>query len=196
MLTPKDIEDNTRASGYRHVVKRGDDAVSPYVANVYGGDKDKSGRRWQGPRRKTALEAAKDYCDYANGQGVTPVTLASAGHKRKKRPRLPNDPEVMAALGVIKDARGAQAGNQGYVYLITDQTAYKVGYSTNPEARVPELQTGNPRPLELLAYFPGTVEDERLTQQQFIDHNILQEWFRPMAEVAFYFYDREDVVRP
>jgi len=198
VLTPKDLECDSNISGYKYVVRAG--GLSGFQASRNGG-----GRRdgWRGPLRKTARAAAQDYCDHVNGGAVTPATLKSAGHKGK-RPRLPDDPEVQAALGVIKDAGGAQAGKQGYVYLICE-TRYdgsvdlingygKIGFSTNPEARVSELQTGNPRKLKLCYYFPGTEHNERFVQQKFMSQNVLQEWFRLDWPLWLYFHTRKGSV--
>jgi len=38
----------------------------------------------------------------------------------------------------------------GYVYLFRDGKAYKIGNSTNPDARRSALQTGNPRRIALV----------------------------------------------
>jgi hypothetical protein len=196
VLTPRDLETDANLSGYKYVVRAG--GLSGWQASRNGG-----GRRdgWRGPLRKTALDAARDYCDHVNGGAVTPAKLKTAGHTGR-RPRLPDDPEVQAAIGVIRDARGAQAGNQGYVYLIceTDDAGSidllhgfgKIGFSTNPEARVAELQTGNPRKLRLCAYFPGDADDERDTQRKWIDYNVLQEWFRLTPPLWFSFIHRKD----
>ena len=197
MLTIEDIRDAARPSGFLHVVKRGDGARSPYVANVYGGKLDKSGRLWQGPRRRTAEEAAQDYCDYVNGNGVSHVNqLRSAGHSGK-REAADKPAEILHAEGLMRDWRAQQEGRQGYVYCIAEAEGVsplvKIGYSTNPEARVAELQTGNGRHLFLLGYFAGTMEDERKLHMKFLADNTVQEWFRPsdelLSEFGFDMYD-------
>lgn len=71
MLTPADLWDPLE-NRYRHVTDRSSRAREgkrPFQAQAYG-----NGSRtpiWSGPRRFTALEAAQDYCDYANGQDTT-----------------------------------------------------------------------------------------------------------------------------
>jgi hypothetical protein len=134
----------------------------------------------RGPARKTPFEAAQDYCDYINsGQIPAPMpALKSAGHAGK-RASLPRDREVEYALGVLRDARAQRRGKQGYVYLIVeDVLCYgKVGFSTNPAARVAELQTGNPRKLRLLCSKPGTEADEAALHAKYAPNNVLQEWF-------------------
>jgi hypothetical protein len=110
--------------------------------------------------------------------------LKSHGHKAKREEKLTSDPEVQHALGVLRDARAQVAGRQGYVYCIGErESAYgvKIGYSTNPEARVVELQTGNPRTLVLLAKIRGDEELERRFHTQYRALNICGEWFRPAA---------------
>lgn len=204
MITPKDIQNSARVSGYDHVgynVQSGKKRPpKPFQAVVYGGSRSKAGMAWIGRRRATALEAAQDYCDYMNGKGVTPAPqLRSAGHTGK-RDSLPSDPEVQAALGVLRDAKGQREGRQGYVYLIIEVndggglTFGKVGYSTNPRARVAELQTGNPRKLRLHLAKPGTLLDEAELHAKYAHLNVLQEWFRLTKELLLE-WDAEHYVK-
>jgi hypothetical protein len=198
MLTPKDIENPSRRSGYDHVRYKeggGGRAANNWSAE-HGSKPSKPGNRsavWNGPRRATPEEAAQDYCDYINGSGVSPAPqLKSAGHNGK-REKLSDDPEVQAALGVLKDAKGERAGNQGFVYCIWESKPgggmeyVKIGFSTNPQARIAELQCGNPRKLVLVSMKKGTREDERALHQKYIKQNVLQEWFRPTKELLLEF---------
>jgi Meiotically up-regulated gene 113 len=195
LLTPNDIRDSSRRSGFQFVIWDEYSTRGPYRAQRRVGPDTEARSHWYGPRRATAEEAAQDYCDYINGSGVTPATpLKSAGHKGKRR-RLSDDPEVAAALGVLRDARGQRQGNQGYVYCITDGEYIKIGYSTKPEARLAELQTGNARKLSLVGSKPGTVEDEAALHQKYIEHNVLQEWFRLDAAILSEF-NRKDNATP
>lgn len=202
-LAPVDLVNSQRQSGYEHVSYNRPERSNP---SSHGGGK----RRYQaqsgsdstkdsffrGPMRATALEAAQDYCDFANGRALAAVTpLKSAGHTAV-RDSLPRDPEVAHALGVLRDARGQREGKQGYVYCIVEDAPAegrynrrycKIGFSTNPEARVAELQTGNPRTLSLLGTIPGTVEDEAAMHQRYIHHNVLQEWFELTPMIAYEF---------
>lgn len=205
MLQVHELTNPAMKSGYEHVVFHdgGNPAnAKPYYAqggrgNTHGNVPPGERARWRGPRRSTVLEAAQDYCDYVNGNPsvTSSPTLVSAGHTGK-RTALPRDPEVQAALGVLRDRRGEREGHQGYVYCIGEaygmhgdtlisgrrvQSAVKIGFSTNPEARVPELQTGNPRRLILLGKIKGTRDDEAALHAKYATLNILQEWFRPTA---------------
>lgn len=200
-LSPQDIQNPSLVSGYSHVGYNSS-AAHPSKKAYQAYDPRSAGptkkHRWKGPRRATAAEAAQDYCDYINGSGVTPAPqVKSAGHEAKREP-LPRDPEVEAALGVLRDARGLREGNQGYVYCIAEAEGVaplvKIGYSTNPQARVGELQTGNGRLLFLLAYFAGTEADEKALHSKYIKDNTLQEWFRPSdALLSEFGYDTYDL---
>lgn len=201
MLTPKDIEDSNNQTGYRYVQRVGGQPSRARVRKTYYQAIKRvapgtgHGKKWTGPGRMTALEAAQDYCDWHNNLAVSPAkpALKSAGHARGTRSRLSDDPEVEAALGVLRDARGRRRGNQGYVYCIWEykdgggMEYVKVGFSTNPQARVAELQTGNPRPLKLISMKEGTLEDEAALHAKYIKENVLQEWFRPTKELLLEF---------
>lgn len=128
--------------------------------------------------RELERERQRSYRDGA-------ATLNTAGHEGKREP-LVRDADVEAALGILRDARGQRRGRQGYVYLIgvtNDDWAVKVGYSTNPQARVSEHQTSNGRILELLAYKPGTPADERDLHAKYVKDNTVCEWFHPSSEL-------------
>lgn len=188
MLTINDIRNPKRKSGFTHVHShesansdRGRTPTWRAEINIGGGNR-KDRPSWRGPSRKNPIEAAQDYCDYVNGLDI-PVSspLNTAGHG-SLRDSVERDAEVEAALGVLRDAKAQRAGRQGYVYLIGvkgDGFGVKIGYSVKPEARVGELQTGNPRVLQLLASMPGTLEDERRIHSDFIDDNLVGEWFQP-----------------
>lgn len=203
MITPDDIRNGRKASGFDNVNKHPDEKrVKRFRAQVYAAAAERkanpdafnaAGHKYLGPWRQFALHAAQDYCDYANsGKVVRGPALRSAGHKGKRDP-IKDDPEVRHALGVLRDARGQREGKQGYVYLIVedlpgDGLRYgKVGYSTNPQARVAELQTGNPRKLKLLYAKAGSVEDEARLHAKYQRDNVLQEWFLISKELVLEF---------
>lgn len=181
MITIDDIRNPQRVSGFDHVgfsYAFGSD-TKPYYANKRVAPGKNGVLKLQ--RRATAEEAAQDYCDFVNS-GQWPEqrqALNTAGHGGN-RDSLPRDEEVEAALGVLRDARAQRQGAQGYVYCIGEEgydRAVKIGFSTNPEARVAELQTGNSRKLVLLAKKPGAPEDEVALHQRFIKQNLIGEWF-------------------
>jgi len=194
MLTIEDLRNPNRKSGFDHVNgpkvdrRSGRTNPKPFQA-AHGAKAHYPGEKtniWTGTRRATAEEAAQDYCDYVNsGQVGTPATLNTVGHSRRPKEEL--DPEVEAALGVLRDAKAQRAGRPGFLYCIGESAlggyGVKVGYSVNPEARVGELQTGNPRQLHLLAKVRGTREDERALHAKYIQYNLIGEWFIPTPEL-------------
>jgi hypothetical protein len=201
MITPNDIRKPSNVSGFAHVglvrgPSRGGSRAyfQAYENGGRGGD-------WKGPARATADQAAQDYCSRANGKGTAaPIVLKSAGHTGKRQ-SLPMNEEVQEALGILRDARAARAGKQGYVYLIVEDLpggalVYgKVGFSTNPQARVAELQTGNPRKLRLAYSKPGTEADEAALHAKYAHKNVLQEWFYITKELLLE-WDAEHQIKP
>lgn len=196
MLTIEDLRNPERKSGFNNVTaafdpRPGRNNPKPYQARKGGPSKipNRGGgmRLWSGPRRVSAKEAAQDYCDYVNGNNLEVIsdTLNFPGHEGSREP-LPRNEEVEQALGVLRDHKAQQEGKTGYVYMIGvehDPYAVKVGYSTNPKARVKEHQTGNPRTLILIGYFEGTKEDEKKIQLAHIEDNLTGEWFRPSVSL-------------
>lgn len=68
----------------------------------------------------------------------------------------------------------------GFVYFITSEPDeyVKIGWSLhNPSGRMRTLQTGCPEALRLMAYFPGTQEDERRLHATFEELHYRGEWF-------------------
>lgn len=75
MLTPRDLENADRKSGYSYVsVSSYKQNPKPYYAEANRG-RGRNVRAFRGPRRRTALAAAHDYCHWVNGTGVTHATL-------------------------------------------------------------------------------------------------------------------------
>src|SRR5690348_10583872 len=72
------------------------------------------------------------------------------------------------------------------VYFVTCRAAnsVKIGFSVDPEARLPEIQWGCPLPLTLEAIVPGDAPEERRFHGWFADERIVGEWFTitPMLE--------------
>lgn len=198
-LTPRDIRDDSRASGYSHVYvdNGGSTRPKPFRAEA-GPYKQGTGAgnyTWRGPRRATAAEAAQDYCDYINGGKVArTVPLKTSGHKGRRRPGRQVPPEVAAAYGVLRDHRArqrAEAGVKNYIYLIAEDGGefVKIGESAKPIARPAELQTGNPRTLILLAQYEVTQlrNADKPVHQQFVECHHKDEWFRPTDAVLSHF---------
>jgi hypothetical protein len=75
-----------------------------------------------------------------------------------------------------------QAQTVGYVYLVwaegTDR--YKIGSAGYPAKRLPQLQTGSPLPLQLIAEKEATdyERQERLQHQRWAKQRVQGEWFQ------------------
>ncbi|WP_437309943.1 GIY-YIG nuclease family protein [Sorangium sp. So ce388] len=68
------------------------------------------------------------------------------------------------------------------IYFIQEAPdgAIKIGYTGgDPFARLSALQTGNSKPLKLLAFAPGSSQHERGLHERFADLRLHGEWFRP-----------------
>lgn len=182
MLTIEDIRNPERKSGFNNVDKPNPDKNYFRARTGHTGAGPKT-NCWRGPNRTTPEEAAQDLCNRVNWGivSVKNVKLNGAGHTGRRDP-LERDEELEAAYGVIRDKRAQQEGKQGYVYLIGvegDWTGVKIGYSVKPEARVGELQTGNPRKLILLASKEAAEAEEHRIHSRFIQNRLVGEWFRP-----------------
>jgi len=73
---------------------------------------------------------------------------------------------------------------RGRVYFLRDPVTkdVKIGWSGRPTGRrVRDLQTGNPRVLEVITSLSGTKSDEQELQRRFKAYKVegTKEWFRP-----------------
>jgi hypothetical protein len=72
----------------------------------------------------------------------------------------------------------------GWIYFIGDGELVKIGYSADdPGRRLEQLQTGNPRPLRLIAQYRGERYHERYLHQRFDGHHVRGEWFQLTPEI-------------
>lgn len=62
-----------------------------------------------------------------------------------------------------------------YTYLVWDKQLYKIGESDNPEKRLKELKTANPK-VELICYGDGFTEKE--LHDSFLHKKVSGEWFK------------------
>lgn len=126
-------------------------------------------------------------------QGMTPravrrVTVKKARHvAAPKRDKKPLHPKRAEAYRLLREADADESKDaSGYVYLISDGTAYKIGQSAaHPQTRLKSLQTGNPRLLVLLGHHrvADRHAEESKLHTKHIKHNILGEWFHPAPAI-------------
>lgn len=70
------------------------------------------------------------------------------------------------------------------VYFIQDEDGpIKIGYGSDPIARLRLLQVGNPRELTMLGWFEAPVEVERNLHRRLAAYQIRGEWFENCPEV-------------
>ena len=89
-------------------------------------------------------------------------------------------------LGLVKQAKGNGAGK--YLYFIQQGAGgeVKIGIADDPERRMKELQTGNPKQLLLLGKFDGARLSERLLHRRFGLLRSHGEWFHPDPALLVY----------
>jgi hypothetical protein len=112
-------------------------------------------------------------------------TLAGALNQARhpQREITPLTPEELKLRREKQEAKEREQGKPDLCYLVGmegDDTAVKIGHSTNPPARLGEYQAGNPRKLMVLATIDGGKQRERELHQRFIRNHqdwMVGEWF-------------------
>lgn len=69
------------------------------------------------------------------------------------------------------------------VYFITDGEFIKIGKANDPNQRLSELQTGNPKPLWIIKQIKGDEKQERRLHQIFKSWHHRGEWFKSTPEM-------------
>lgn len=72
-----------------------------------------------------------------------------------------------------------------YVLRVQNQRKgfFKVGFSTNPANRIPDIQTNCPFKLSLVSLRPGSLKDEKALHRQLEYFKTTGEWFKDTPEV-------------
>lgn len=75
----------------------------------------------------------------------------------------------------------------GFVYFVVEYSdaidAVKIGYAVDPLIRASQLQTGNPRPLQLAQVLYGTPTSEGGYHELWKRNRVRGEWFGPATEI-------------
>ena len=73
----------------------------------------------------------------------------------------------------------------GHIYFAQSEHGgpVKIGFTTDLEQRLRNLQSASPYPLVLRATFPGTEADERKLHRRFAANRLHGEWFTPDASM-------------
>lgn len=106
----------------------------------------------------------------------------------KKEKELENQRIVEARKSSKNVLSNQDSKTKSYVYFIQGEKGgpIKIGYSTNVESRVKELQTGFPTKLVVLALIPGRIWHETELHKRFQKHRLHGEWFKPVPELLEY----------
>lgn len=74
------------------------------------------------------------------------------------------------------------------VYFIVNEarSAVKIGFSTDPESRLHQLEEGTIDDLKIIALFPGGRKEEALLHKKFAKFRIRREWFIFSDEIKNY----------
>lgn len=81
--------------------------------------------------------------------------------------------------------------DRGVIYFVTclnsENYPVKIGYSnSSAEARMVNIQNGNPNLLNVIGTFPGSITDERKLHERFAHLRIRGEWFVRAQEIIDY----------
>ena len=66
----------------------------------------------------------------------------------------------------------------GYIYAMVSGDKCKIGWSSNPRARVSKVRSDTPADVRLVGYIPGTIEDECAIHTDLLEWRAFGEWFR------------------
>lgn len=94
--------------------------------------------------------------------------------------------EARAEAEAAAELAGLPPGDVGFIYLISDGEALKIGLTrTAPAARLTQLQTAHSRPLSLVAAFKSeqVKTAESYLHEKFRAHRIRREWFADVSEI-------------
>jgi len=70
-----------------------------------------------------------------------------------------------------------------FIYAITDGHSFKIGWSRNPELRMHDLQTGNPRALRIYGTCEGGRKEEKELHETLSAYRGNGEWFKDCPAV-------------
>lgn len=84
-----------------------------------------------------------------------------------------------------KNNKDLKSDGKGWIYLITDKEYTKIGATSyNVKKRMCELQTGNPKKLEIIGKYrvDNKITTEKFIHNKYKEKNILNEWFELDSE--------------
>lgn len=97
-------------------------------------------------------------------------------HVRALRNQASRSDRTQAAIRYV--VKHAQANTQPFVYLVGVGRNVKIGFSTNVNKRIRQLETASSSPVQLIAVAPGSRQLEQELHDMFVGLRIRLEWFR------------------
>lgn len=91
--------------------------------------------------------------------------------------RLANVRSEMPTIIEEPNPRSYQSNKRGYVYFILVGQKVKIGFATNPAARLQALRTGFPEEVDLHVAVPGTMWEEFKIHETLTRYRLNGEWF-------------------
>lgn len=80
-------------------------------------------------------------------------------------------------------------GRRGWIYFVQAgglDRPIKIGFATNVQKRLAQLQQGSPEILTLIAKMEGTQREEYRIHKLFREEHIRAEWFKPSVRLNNY----------
>lgn len=91
----------------------------------------------------------------------------------------------MRAEGRWREHRRRAPRSEGFIYFVRAENGLiKIGWAKNPKRRFSSLCSGSPVALELLAFRPGSLDDEAARHARFAADRVRGEWFRLSQELG------------
>jgi hypothetical protein len=101
----------------------------------------------------------------------TAVKIAYAKERQNEQDQI---------LAVIKQF---QQNKEPFVYLLSCDNKYKIGFSTNLAKRLKTFNTASPIPYRLVGAAPGDAELEKKLHSKLVEFRTFGEWFMHRKEV-------------
>lgn len=113
--------------------------------------------------------------------------------KLSNRKRRSIGETLRASLGADTNQKAPPTKADGYVYLIVSesQQAAKIGFAKSLEARLRQLQTGNPHRLKVEFAIPSQSDTEYRLHRLFAPKRIEREWFSDVEQLEEFFCELE-----
>lgn len=130
-----------------------------------------------------ASKATKDHCVDI----LTMISLLTA----------PTYIDLLALENLFSLLPAEKNTKQGFVYFVSPSAhpVVKIGFSSNPEQRIKQIQTSWPAKLTILKTLPRTYETEAQLHRRFAHLQMMGEWFSLTTEILEFLGGRYNTLR-